>query len=80
VGSNTASGIPLIGQRTTIILGTISELPTTSHQRLRPFRDFSETITLKRVADHVNGSGRVERRTSANIRKDWNSAGVERQR
>ena len=33
----------LIGQRTTIIMGTISELLTTSHQCYAPFQDFSRS-------------------------------------
>ena len=33
----------LIGQRTIIIFGTISELRITSHQRYAPFRDFSRS-------------------------------------
>jgi hypothetical protein len=67
----------LIGQRTTIIFSTISEPPNTSQHVTPPSSTLVEAGTLRRVADHVNGSGRVERRTSANIRKDWNSAGVE---
>jgi hypothetical protein len=67
----------LIGQRTTIIFSTISEPPNTSQRVTPPSSTLVEAGALRRIADHVNGSGRVERRTSANIRKDWNSAGVE---